>query len=434
MPDDMATIQAVLAVPGLGGFYVDDLQAIKAGRAAPDGMFLIGTPITPGFARIREPAEAVSILLLLSNGQVAQGDCTAVVYSGYGGRDPVFRAEAAAEQVRRDLAPALVGRDVRRFRALAETIEPQWSTGPHRAHAALRYGLSQALVHAAALTQRCTIAEIVAEEYALPLHPRVVPICAQSGYDRYAGADKMIMKRVPVIPHGNFTNARDLGLRADSLRKYVGWLKGRVARFGDPGYCPVFHLDLYGTLGEVLHHDVTAIADFLSELEADARPHTLQVEAPVLGETQEDVLARMSRLVAESDRRGSRVVIVADEFCNTLGDIRTFVDARAAHMVQVKMPDLGSVTESITAVQYCHEHGVRAFLGGSCNETDHSGRMTVHIAIATAADQIYNKPGLAVDEGYMIVYNELQRTLALLEARGYRASPEPESSAGPPPE
>ncbi len=411
-------IEKVLAVPGLGGFYFDDLQAVKTDRATADGMFLTGTPVTPGFSQIREPAEVLSILLVLSDGQVAQGDCTAVVYTGYGGRDPVFRSEAAAEQVEREIAPKMIGQAADRFRPMAEALEKELSPGS-RLHTAIRYGLSQAFLHAAALVSKKTVAEVVAEEYGWPLRPKSVAICAQSGYDRHDGADKMIMKSVPVIPHGNFTHPRDIGPRGRALREYVQWLKARVGRFGKPGYRPVFHLDLYGTLGEALGNDVLAIADFLVDLEAVATPHLLQIETPMLGKDQSDVLGRMSALVAELGRRGSQVRVVADEFCNTLSDIQTFVNARAAHMIQIKMPDLGSITESIEAVRYCREHGVRAFLGGTCNETDHCGRMTVHIALATGADQIYNKPGLSVDEGYMIVHNELQRALALLASRGF---------------
>ena len=38
-----------------------------------------------------------------------------------------------------------------------------------------------------------------------------------------------------------------------------------------------------------------------------------------------------------------------------------------------------------------------------------------------AGDQILAKPGMGVDEGYMIVYNEMQRILALRRAKQNRA-------------
>lgn len=52
--------------------------------------------------------------------------------------------------------------------------------------------------------------------------------------------------------------------------------------------------------------------------------------------------------------------------------------------------------------------------GGPCNETDAGGRTAVHVALATRPDQMLAKPGMGVDEGYMIVHNEMKRTLELL--------------------
>jgi len=109
------------------------------------------------------------------------------------------------------------------------------------------------------------------------------------------------------------------------------------------------------------------------------------------------------------------VEIVADEWCNTYEDIVKFVDAQAADMVQIKTPDLGGIQNTIEAVLYAKKFGVGAYVGGSCNETDGCARTAVHVALATRPDQMLAKPGMGVDEGYMIVHNEMGRTLAVLE-------------------
>jgi methylaspartate ammonia-lyase len=85
-------------------------------------------------------------------------------------------------------------------------------------------------------------------------------------------------------------------------------------------------------------------------------------------------------------------------------------------MIQIKTPDLGSIHNTAEAVLYCKEKGVSAYQGGTCNETDRSAQVCVHVAMATSPDQILAKPGMGVDEGYMIVYNEMRRILALREA------------------
>jgi methylaspartate ammonia-lyase len=115
-----------------------------------------------------------------------------------------------------------------------------------------------------------------------------------------------------------------------------------------------------------------------------------------------------------------KVQLVADEWANTLDDIQAFVEAQAAHMIQVKMPDLGSVHNTIEAVLACKSGGVGAFLGGSCAETGLSARVAVHVALAIRPDMMMAKPGMGVDEGVTLVHNEMARTLAWIESRGNR--------------
>jgi methylaspartate ammonia-lyase len=71
----------------------------------------------------------------------------------------------------------------------------------------------------------------------------------------------------------------------------------------------------------------------------------------------------------------------------------------------------------VEAVLYCKQRGIGAYQGGTCNETDRSAQVCTHLAMATGPSQILAKPGMGVDEGYMIVYNEMQRILALAALR-----------------
>ena len=133
--------------------------------------------------------------------------------------------------------------------------------------------------------------------------------------------------------------------------------------------------------------------------------------------SKEAQIKALAALTAEVDRRGIAVELVADEWCNTKEDIVAFADAKAGHMIQIKTPDLGGVQNSAEAVLYCKEKGIGAYLGGTCNETDRSAQVCVHVAMATSPVQMLAKPGMGVDEGYMIVNNEMERILALRNAR-----------------
>ena len=221
-------IADVVAVPVRGGFFADDQAAIRAG-AEHDGFGYSGPPRTPGFTAVRQPGEALSVLLVLDDGSVEFGDCAAVQYSGAGGRDPVFSADVAAAEVTALVAPGLVGREVTGFRALAEELEDDG-----RLHTAIRYGVSQALLGAAARAARVTMAEVVRDEYATgaPLLP--VPLYAQTGDDRYLNADKMVLKGVDVLPHGLFNSPAAFGPEGWGADR-VPALAGRPDREAAPG-------------------------------------------------------------------------------------------------------------------------------------------------------------------------------------------------------
>jgi methylaspartate ammonia-lyase len=133
-------------------------------------------------------------------------------------------------------------------------------------------------------------------------------------------------------------------------------------------------------------------------------------------------LERYAEIVQQLERLGSSARIVVDEHCNTVEDIENFARSRAAHLIQIKTPDVGSITDIVRGVLHCKAHGVGAFVGGSCVETDLSARVSAHVAVATQADMMLAKPGMGVDEGMSIVGNEQNRLLAMLRASRLRQS------------
>jgi len=114
---------------------------------------------------------------------------------------------------------------------------------------------------------------------------------------------------------------------------------------------------------------------------------------------------------------GGRAQIVADEWANTVEDVRAFNRAQAADVMQIKTPDLGSVHHTVDAILDCRAHDVVAHVGGSCAETERSAQVSVHVALGAGADQLLAKPGMGVDEGLSIVRNEMERILALTGSR-----------------
>ena len=407
-------IQKAIAIPALGGYYNEDLKAIRCG-AKSDGLFYTDPPQTPEFRTIRQPSEASSILLILDDDQVAFGDALSVDYAAAGGRSGIFSAQRQVPLLN-EICQTLVGRRIGGFVAMCEELEESVAReGLHQPGA--MFGFSQAILQAVAIKRKITAAEVVADELGTTISDEPIQLGIQSGESRRDAVDKAIAKGVGALPHGLINDPSTVGAEGAKLREYVLWIADRVRKYGVAGYAPRIHLDLYGQLGAAFDHDLERMSSFLVELERAARPYQLCIETPVLMDGLESQLSLLASLRAALENRGSTVQLIADEWANDLHDIRRFVNAKAAHMIHIKTPDVGSLHRSAQAVIECRAGGVVPILGGSCAETDQSARLVAHVALATSPEWVLARPGMGVDEGVQLMHNEMARTLALIEAR-----------------
>jgi len=407
-------IKKVLFSAGVTGFFFDDQAAIKKG-AVHDGFIYKGKAETDGFKTIRIAGESISVMLIMANGQIAYGDCAAVQYSGAGGRDPLFLTETYIPFLNEHIKPYLEGRDIGSFKEEAEAFDVLKING-ERLHTAIRYGVSQALLDAAAISSGLLKAEVICRDYELPPISEAVPLFAQSGDDRYTAVDKMIIKKVDVLPHALINNIdTKLGRKGELLLEYIHWLSDRVIKLRtDESYKPDLHIDVYGNIGTIFHHDADMMADYFIELEKAAGELQLYIEGPMDMGAKKKQIEAMKELRDKLHARGCKVKTVADEWCNTWEDIKDFTDARCCDMVQIKTPDLGSIHNIVKSILYCKEMGMEAYQGGTCNETDVSAQTCVHVGLAARAGRMLVKPGMGFDEGLTIVKNEMERTLEVL--------------------
>ena len=410
-------VKEVICAAGRSGYMHRDLLAIKSGKAKPNGSLYEGAPMSPGFTRIIEPATIISVMLVLDDGQIAFGDCADVILAGVAGRDPAFNARGHIDYLQRDVASALRGRDVSAFRENAAEMDAYLYKGA-RLHTAIRYGVGQALLHATALSRKETMAEVIAREYGSRIATSPIPILASCHKDDPGQLDRVILKRVELLPHASFQIVSEhIGTQGEKLAAFVRRVASRCKEIGDPDYKPRIHVDLYGTLGELFEMDVARIGEYLGRLRQESGSYGLLVESPMIAKTQQEQLDKFSAVRRLLKEKGIDVGLIADEWCNTLADIKLFSAAAAADFVQIKTPDLGSIHNTIEAVLYCKANGMGACLGGTANETDQSTRITCHIGLACQPDFMLSKPGLGADEALMIQTNEMARTLAILQAR-----------------
>jgi methylaspartate ammonia-lyase len=398
-------IAACDAAPGLGGYYADDLRAIQR-DATPDGLIYRGVPVTPGHAHVRNPARALLIRLRSSDGHTGWGDAVTVQYAGFAGREAPL--DPAALKLELEVAcTALRHRGRISFSEACAVVEAVRIDG-RPLQSALRYGLSQALLSLAAEVSRRPPARLLLD--LLGSRPLArVPIYAQSGEDRRRNVDKMILKSVDVLPHGLINSPAAFGDGGEAFLAYAEWVRNRVLELGEEAYRPTLHFDVYGLLGVETRGDTDAMARFCERLAAVCRPFDVQLESPVYGGDADATVRALSDLRATLAARDISVAIVADDWCNTIQDIERFIDAGAADLIQIKLPDLGSLTNAVRAVQACRSAGAAVFIGGSCSETDLSARASVQLAVAAGAEQVLAKPGMGVDEAVAITYNEMQR-------------------------
>ncbi len=397
------------------GFYFDDQAAIKQKGAVNDGLLYLGKPLTFGFTEIRMPGEAISICLVLENKMVAVGDCAAVQYSGAGGRDPLFLADVFIPFIEENIKPLLIGEDVSSFKVLAEKYDKLLIKGA-RLHTAIRYGITQALLMATSISTKKTPAQVIRDEYKITNKVyKPVAIFAQSGDNRYLNVDKMILKEVDSLPHALINNVEEkLGVNGEILLDYIKWLKNRIIeKRKHESYLPILHIDVYGTIGMAFDYNIEKIVAYLKTLEQAAKPFKLRIEGPVDAGSKKDTMLALKNIRALLEEKHIDVEIVADEWCNNLDDIKYFADNKAGHVIQIKTPDLGGVNNVVEAILYCKKVGIGTYVGGTCNETNISAQVTTNIAVACEADVCLAKPGMGVDEGFMIVKNEMNRAVSL---------------------
>jgi methylaspartate ammonia-lyase len=393
-------VEQVLLVAQAGSFPNDDAEAIRAG-AQRDGHFYTGSPRAAGYRRVRQASQSFGVLLVLEDGTVAAGDGVSVQSAGTGGRGPVLDAAAALAAHGPALRKAFGGADITSFRASSERLDALALPAP------VAYGVSQALLVAAARAARRTVAELLAAEYGTTLRP--VPLFAQCGEDRHDGVDRMILRRVDELPHGLINHPRLVGEDGGELERYIEWVRDRILAHRDgPDYEPTLHFDTYGTIGAVFG-SLERCASYITRLGAVAAPFALRIEQPVHAASRQeqiDVLVTLRRLV-------DGVELIADEWCNTLEDVQAFAEAGAGDMLQVKLPDVGGLDGSIRSLLACREAGLLAYCGGSCTETEQSARVAAGVAMGAEADVVLARPGMGVDEAVMVTRNEMRRTLAL---------------------
>jgi methylaspartate ammonia-lyase len=400
----MLVIDEIVALPGIGGYWVNDQLAVQQG-AAKDGFFFRGKPVLAGFSQIREPSNAILIVIKLADGQVAYGDCVTVLNAGYAGRPRPIRSEWVPTVSAR-LSQAFNGSSYARLQDAFDAIDQvDLADIDDTLALPVAYGVSQALLNAAALARHQPAARVLMDEFEAGGVERMPQIAGSAGGDWYNNVDKAIARRLAMFPQSAIQTAKE----CEALPEYAGWIMRRLHELAPPDYRPDMHFDFHSALGRMFENRVDAVGAYLAGIVATCKGLKVYFEDPMLASSTEEAIEQMARIRNWLESHGVDCGLIADQWANGREQMETFMAARVVHAMQIKMPDNGSLKNTVWALQQSRATGTLAFLGGSNNETDISSRATVHMGVAFGAWRMLSKPGMGFDEGVMVMTNELQR-------------------------
>ncbi|MDQ3628781.1 MAG: phosphopyruvate hydratase [Actinomycetota bacterium] len=145
------------------------------------------------------------------------------------------------------------------------------------------------------------------------------------------------------------------------------------------------------------------MTDYYAEL-VDAYP-IVSIEDPL----DEDDWAGWSAL---TERLGSQVQLVGDDlFVTNVQRLQRGIDEQSANALLVKVNQIGSLTETLDAVDLAHRSGMRAMMSHRSGETEDT--TIADLAVATNCGQI--KAGAPARSERVAKYNQLLRIEELLD-------------------
>lgn len=278
-------IEAVRVTAGIGGHWINDQMAVQTGATA-DGYFFEGPTSSTAFPAVRSPSVAYLVSLDLADGQTAHGDCTTVANAGYAGRPLPLRREDV-QAVQAVLQESLAGRSFAGFREAAGALDAMPLADTLRLP--VEYGVSQALLEAAALASRTRMVDVLCREFGRPGPTRGPGFAGSCGGAWEANVDKAIVRGLDMFPQSAIQSRAE----CERLPDYAAWIAGRIRKLGAAGYRPDLHFDFHSSLGRMLDNDEDRVLDYLATICERAAGLTVFFEDPMLSGSAAEARERM---------------------------------------------------------------------------------------------------------------------------------------------
>lgn len=395
--------------------------------------------------------QSISVGLIIDDARPVWGECVvdsrhqeAGVYSSYD-------ADLAITALRQRVVPLLEGRSLDDFQALMASVDAfretavitrqpseeqsgvisrrGFLTGKLQSdlsreqitvtrpfHPAIRYGVSQALLSALAWVRGQTLTEVIAAEYNLPLSLSPPSLHLDIGADELTPDASILSNPIQSLGYSlsGHNPRKQFGPNGERLQRFVRQLTNLLDSVTEPSYCPALHLDVSGGLGQLFDNDAGRILGVLYGLEQVAKPYQLRVTDPVLLADPQMQRALMRQLMDYTRMRRLNLELAASKSINTLADVEAYVEAGAAHMLELSFSRLGSVHQVIQAIRTCHHRKVAVLLRDNFATAVATPPLACHVALAAQPALIAATWKSRERQDLTVLYDEMARTLAWL--------------------
>lgn len=277
----------------------------------------------------------------------------------------------------------------------------------------IRLTASLLLLEAFAAARRQPVAAFLMEAYGLAGGKTAVSILINLPQTELAIAPTALQQHVAAIGTTS-RSVEELGKQGKELQKYARQLVEWLKAYGD--YVPALHLNTRGGIGKAFNNSSGLSFGLLFGIGMAAAPHIIRFEDPVWLDSQAAQLAEMSKLCDYARRRRTKVELIAQAWVDSLADVHTFIEKKAAHMLHLSLTKLGSVDALLAAVAACRAAGVGVLLSDGAWVWGENGRfahLLAHIALAAQPDLVTLTATPAGDAGLSLLHNEMQRVLQM---------------------
>jgi methylaspartate ammonia-lyase len=274
----------------------------------------------------------------------------------------------------------------------------------------LRYGLSQALLTALAAVREVTLTELIAVEFNLPFQPALTPMHLDINGAAPAPDASVLSKHIQSLGYriGVGNPKERLGSDGAKLQRFIRELTDLIERVTEPDYRPAIHLDVAGGLGQIYEDNVGRILGALYGLEQAAQPYPLCISDPVSTDDPDKQIEIRQQLLDFIRLRGMRIRLGVRSPLRSLADVQRFAATGAAHLLELSLPQLGTIQQSIRAIHICRQAGMAVLLRDDGN----APQFACHASLAAQPDLLAVSWDAHERRNLDQMYAEMARTVA----------------------